>query len=153
MTLEMEQIEKGISNRQDRFQFLQYLKNTAIFNISTYKLVLGLDIEHGFPCVDKALTSETIRHLENAIIIIGQLKEGFEASERIVLKRAQMSEPFNPLTNLQNNLRIPLEQSEEKQREIYKSKKKTSGKKHRKKSSLMNGETTFRARGANKIGR
>ena len=64
MTLEADQIEQGISNRQDRFKFLQYLKHILIFNISTYRLVLGLDETHGFPCVDKTLTRETITHLE-----------------------------------------------------------------------------------------
>ena len=81
MTFEVDQIEHGISNRQDRFKFLQFLKNTAIFNINSYQLVLRLDVEHGFPSVDRALTRETIRHLEEAVVIIGKLKEEFEISE------------------------------------------------------------------------
>ena len=85
MTLEIDQIEHGISNRQDRFKFLQFLKNTAIFNINSYQLVLRLDVEHGFPSVDKALTRETIRHLEEAVIIIGKLKEEFEISETALM--------------------------------------------------------------------
>ena len=81
MALEIDQIEHGVSNRQDRFKFLQYLKNTATFNINSYQLVLRLDVEHGFPSVDKALTRETIRHLEEAVVIIGKLKEEYEISE------------------------------------------------------------------------
>ena len=64
-----------------------------------------------------------------------------------------MSEPFNPLTNLQNNLRLPLERSSETPKETEVQKKKSTAKKHKKKSSLMTGETTFRARGFHKTGR
>ena len=85
MTFEVDQIEHGISNRQDRFKFLQFLKNTAIFNINSYQLVLRLDVEHGFPSVDKALTRETIRHLEEAVVIIGKMKEEFEIGETALM--------------------------------------------------------------------